>query len=100
MHIKKVLLVSVIAAVLSACGPNYDKMSYAELVSNAKTEMANAKKMKYLWRDTGKVLKKAEKAHKAGDEAKAKKLARKALDQALLAQKQAKDQAHPKVSYN
>ncbi|MDX5151085.1 MAG: hypothetical protein R3188_01295 [Acidiferrobacterales bacterium] len=100
MHIKKVLLVSVIAAVLSACAPNYDNMSYSELVSNAKTEMANAKKMRYLWRDTGKILKKAEKAHKKGDEAKAKKLARLALDQALLAQKQAKAQAHPKVAFN
>ena len=58
MHIKKVLLVSAIAVVLSACGPNYDKMSYAELVTNAKTEMANAAKVKYLWRDTGKILKK------------------------------------------
>jgi hypothetical protein len=97
---KKVLLISAIAFGLSACGPNYDKMSYAELVTNAKTEMANAAKMKYLWRDTGKILKKAEHAHKAGDEAKAKKLARQALDQALLAQKQAKEQANPKVAYN
>jgi len=100
MHIKKVLLVSAIAAVLSACGPNYDNMSYAELVTNAKMEIANAAKMKYEWRDTGKILKKAEKEHKAGDEAKAKKLARQALDQALLAQKQAKEQANPKVAYN
>jgi len=100
MHMKKFLLISAIAVGLSACGPNYDNMSYAELVTNAKTEMANAAKMKYLWRDTGKVLKKAEEAHKAGDEAKAKKLARAALDQALLAQQQAKDQAHPKVLFN
>lgn len=100
MHMKKVLLVSAIAFALSACGPNYDKMSYSELVTNAKMEMANAAKMKYLWRDTGKILKKAEHAHKKGDEAKAKKLARLALDQALLAQKQAKEQAHPKVAYN
>lgn len=100
MHMKKVLLIGAIAVGLSACAPNYDNMSYAELVANAKTEMANAKKMKYLWRDTGKILKKAEKEHKAGDEAKAKKLARKALDQALLAQKQAKEQANPKVRFN
>ena len=53
MHIKKFLLISAIAVGLSACGPNYDNMSYAELVTNAKMEMANAAKMKYLWASRG-----------------------------------------------
>jgi hypothetical protein len=100
MQFKKTLLVSAFALALSACGPNYDEMTYDELVKHANMEIKEAKSMNYLWRDTEKVLKKAGKAKKSGDDAKAKKLARAALDQALLAQKQAKNQSSPRVSYN
>lgn len=100
MQYKKTLLVSAFALALSACGPNYDAMSYDELVQHANKEIKAAKGMNYLWRDTEKTLKKAAKAKKGGDEAKAKKLARAALDQALMAQDQAKEQSSPRVSYN
>jgi hypothetical protein len=100
MYMKKTLLISAFVVALSACGPNYDAMSYDELVKNANKEIAAAKDMKYLWRDTEKEMKKAAKLKKEGKEADAKKAVRKALDQALLAQKQAKAEANPKVSYN
>ena len=61
--------------------------------------MKKAKKSNFLWRDTGKILKKAKKAQKAGDAEKAMKSAKKALQQAKLANQQAKDQANPKVMY-
>lgn len=100
MYIKKTLLVSAFALALSACGPNYDAMNYDELVKHANKEIAAAKGMSFVWRDTEKILKKGLKAKKKGKAADAKVLVRKALDQALLAQKQAKSQSSPRVSYN
>lgn len=61
--------------------------------------MKVAKKMNYLWRDTGKILKKAKKANSEGDTKKAKKLANKALDQAKMAQMQAKAEANPRIKF-
>jgi len=57
-------------------------------IANAKAAMKKAKAVDYLWRDTGKFVKQAEKAAKKGDEAKAIKLANKARSQAELALKQ------------
>lgn len=96
---KKIIIsgaIAVFASSLIGCesGPSYD-----ELVANAEKEMSVAKKMKYLWRDTGKIMKQAKKAKDDGDTAKAKQLVQKALDQAKLAQMQAKEQANPKPTY-
>ncbi|HDH00251.1 MAG TPA: SoxXA-binding protein [Nitrospirae bacterium] len=83
---KKVIIFAALLT-LSACagteGPSYD-----EVVAQAKKEMKVAKSMDALWRDTGKFLKKADKAKENGDDAKAMKLAKKALKQAQLAQAQ------------
>jgi len=93
---KKVLLVVAATVFVAGCatGPSYD-----ELAAQAKSEIKIAKSMDFLWRDTGKILKAAEKANAAGDSGKAKKLAQKALDQAKLAQQQAKDNANIKPYY-
>jgi hypothetical protein len=96
---KKIIIsgaIAVFASSLIGCesGPSYD-----ELVASAEKEMSVAKKMKYLWRDTGKIMKQAKKAKADGDTAKAKQLVQKALDQAKLAQMQAKEQANPKPTY-
>ncbi len=69
------------------------QITAAQAISAAKEENAKAKKMGAEWRDTGKLIKKAEAAMKAGDEAKAIKLADKARFQAVTAQKQAKFEA-------
>jgi len=57
-------------------------------IANAKAAMKKAKAVGYLWRDTGKFIKKAEAAAKKGDEAKAVKLANTARSQAEMAVKQ------------
>ncbi|MGD8567901.1 MAG: hypothetical protein PVJ39_07425 [Gammaproteobacteria bacterium] len=46
----------------------------------------------YAWRDTGKILKKAEKLSQEGDAEKAQKLAMKASEQIKMAQQQYKEQ--------
>ncbi len=81
--------VAIFAGALAGCasGP-----SFSDVNAQAKQEMAVAKKMHFLWRDTGKILKKAEETHDT-------KLAQKALDQAKLAQAQAREQANPTVWY-
>ncbi len=60
-----------------------------QAIADAKAENAKAKKLGHEWRDTGKIIKKAEKALADGDEAKALKLANQALEQAKDAQAQA-----------
>lgn len=66
-------------------------MSAAEqAIADAKAANADAKAVGNEWRDTGKLIKQAEDALAAGDEAKAEKLANKALAQAENAQAQAR----------
>ena len=62
---------------------------YATIVSEAKAEIKKAKSVGGEWRDSGKFLKEAEKAEKAGDMDKAMKLAKKALFQGKMGQTQA-----------
>ena len=54
----------------------------ADAISDAKQEMKKVSEVGYLWRDTGKILKKAEAAAAKGDDKTATKLARKAEEQA------------------
>jgi hypothetical protein len=96
---KKIIISSALALALSgligcASGP-----SFKDVVAEAEKEMKVAKKMNYLWRDTGKILKAAKKAKDSGDDKKAMKLANKALSQAKMAQVQAKAEANPKVRF-
>lgn len=77
----------------SAANPEMDKFSEAYAAAEAEVKKASASGFE--WRDTGKFLKESAEAAKTGDYAKAMKLAAKAQDQAVLAQKQAEDQANP-----
>ena len=61
----------------------------ASAISGAKAANKKAKAVGYEWRDTGKLLKKAEAAAKSGDNEKAVKLANKAKSEAMMAVKQA-----------
>jgi len=54
----------------------------ADAITDAKMEMKKVNEVGYLWRDTGKILKKAEAAASKGDDKTAEKLARKAEEQA------------------
>ena len=58
-----------------------------------------AKKMNYLWRDTGKFLMSAKKAMASGNSKIVMNLAKKGLSQAKMAHMQAKAGANPKVMY-
>ena len=80
---------------LSACASGPEKSVVEATIKAAKAENAAAKKTGFMWRDAGKMIKKAQKALKEGDNAKAMKLAKKALGQGKLAQQQAKEQAKP-----
>jgi len=68
--------------------------SYDAAVVAAKSSIKTAKSANYEWRDSGKMLKKADKAAKAGDFEKATKIANKAKRQGELALIQSKDQAN------
>lgn len=62
-------------------------------ISAAKSENSTAKSVGYEWRDTGKMIKAAEKAAISGDTAKAVKLANSAKEQATAAIAQSKSEA-------
>ncbi len=62
------------------------------IITDAKSALEVAVKDGYAWRDTGKFIKKAEKALAAGDTAEATTLATKALQQTELAKKQSIEQ--------
>lgn len=71
---------------------NTDQETAQQAIADAKSTNAQAKKMNAEWRDTGKIIKKAEKSFAAGEFANATKQANKARRQAENAMKQAKDQ--------
>jgi hypothetical protein len=95
---KKALVLAAMVLALGATGAAYSG-EFKDTVAKAEAKMKEAKKADFLWRDTGKILKKAKKAQKAGDTEKALKGAKKALQQAELAIQQSKDQANPRVVY-
>lgn len=63
-------------------------------IAVASAENKKAKKVGFEWRDTGKMIKKAEKLNAKGKSKDSIALAKKAKEQALNAQQQAKDQAN------
>lgn len=73
-------------------GGGADQATAEQAIADAKASNAQAKKMNAEWRDTGKIIKSAEKALGEADYEKAIKLANKAQRQAELAMKQAKEQ--------
>ncbi len=101
----KIILTSAIAALAlnlgAAQADEWDHLAIVDKIDSAKAELKKAKALGFEWRDTGKLLKKAEKASKAGDYDKAQKLIAKARKQAQLAVIQAADQhnAGPRKVY-
>jgi starvation-inducible outer membrane lipoprotein len=98
---KLALLVAAIALTLSACGSSPDSASNnAEhanaAITAAETANSRAKKVNYEWRDTGKIIKKAQKALKEESFDMAVKLANKAKRQAENAYKQYLEQRDAK----
>ena len=91
--LRTVGLVAVLAGVIVGCAGTTEQEpaaagSAADAIAAAKAANAKAKEENYEWRDTAKMIEKAEKALKDGDEATAIKLANKAQRQAENAVKQ------------
>ncbi len=86
---KKTIAVLVASLALGACATMESKpKDFDTLVKEAEAAIAKAGKVGYEWRDSRKILKAAKKAHAAGQEDKAMKLATKALHQGQLAYQQ------------
>ena len=92
---KKIAMLAAAATLmLGACAtaPTVSKDDAMAAISAAKTEQGKAKKVNHEWRDTGKIIKKAEEAMKKEDYATAVKLANKAKTQGMNAQQQYQEQ--------
>jgi hypothetical protein len=96
---KKTLLTAALTLALGGCAAMQQAKEVDDLIAEAEKEIAAAKKTNFTWRDTEKFLGEAKKARDAGDMEGATKSAKKALGEAKLAQKQAQDNAAPKVHY-
>lgn len=75
-------LITLTAATLLAASFTVQATPAADAIADAKIAMKKVDAVGYLWRDTGKILKKAEDAAAKGDNDKALKLARQAEEQA------------------
>ena len=95
---KRTLLIAAVVIGLTGCAGG-GSSEYDMLVQQAESEISSAKKMNALWKDTEKFLANSKEASANGDMGKAMKLAKKALNQAQLAQQQAKDNANVKPYY-
>jgi len=97
--VKKTIVLAGLVLSLSACAGMQAAQELDETIVQAEKEIAAAKKANFLWRDTEKFLTEAKKLKTDGDIEGANKLAKKALAEAKLAQKQAQDQAKAKPTY-
>ncbi len=101
--IRKLILVAFAstAFTLGACasdgGAGGD--AFSKQVADVKTSMKDLKANDALWRDTGRFLDEAVKAHKAGDSEKANKLLKKAQFEVDAAHKQFESQKGAKPHY-
>lgn len=96
---KKAIAISLLAGVLTACAGMRADNEYKELVAKAENEIKLANQTGFAWSNTENFLKESKEAKEAGDMDKAMKLAKKALDEAQLAQQQAKANADPKADF-
>ena len=87
---KSLLIVAVVAGLMSGCaatpkeekGPSAEQVAAERAIASAKVAIKIAKSNNWIWRDTDKIMKKAEAAFGKGEYAKANKLAEQAREQA------------------
>ena len=95
-HAKTLVSLALAGLLATGCSSYETKVAgpedYKKAVTSAKLSLDKAKKMHYEWRDSRKILKKAEQAAKSGDYNKATKLANRAKRQGELAVVQASAQ--------
>lgn len=95
MNFLRLIAIGLISLVLAVgCATTGDgqaasaKAEAEQAIADAKAALKRAQDLGYDWRDTGKLIKEAEAAYDAGDYAKATELARKAQEQAAIAEDQ------------
>lgn len=96
---RKLLLCGLVVMLGGCASGGKGPSSYDEMYGQAQSAIALAKRMGFLWRDTELLLQESARASERGDKKTAKRLAHEALEQAQLAQQQAREQADPKVQY-
>ena len=93
---KNLVIIALTSVLVSGCASygtaNATQEDYNAAVADAKKSLKTANEAKYEWRDSGKILDKADKAAKAGDFPTATKLANQAKHQGDLALAQSKIQ--------
>jgi hypothetical protein len=87
------------ACASSGSGAKAADESWDKQVAAAEAGMKDLSKNDALWRDTGKFLEEAQKAHKDGDKAAADKLMKKVNDQIKMAGMQAESEKNAKPHY-
>ena len=97
---KKLVIVSLLAIGVTGCASMRADREYTDVVAKAESEIKLAQQSGFLWTNTEKFLEDAKAAKEAGDTAKATQLAKKALDEAKLAQEQAKANANPQANFS
>jgi outer membrane murein-binding lipoprotein Lpp len=89
-----VVVLTLLIAGCSSTGKRFDN-----LYVQAENEIKLAKQMGFLWRDTQAFLRQSKLAQEAGEKKLAMELMKEALDQARLAQQQARQQTDPDIFY-
>ena len=92
-------ILALVVLVLASCRTDSRAQELDGFVSKAKHEILLADRAGFLWSTTEKLLEQGLAAKDASDLDKAAKLVKIAMMQAQLAQKQALDQAHPRMSF-
>ncbi len=88
------MLLFALCVVLAGCASSSGPSTYDQLRAQALSEIKTAKRMGFIWRDTELLLEQSGKAWEQGDKKRAKELVQDALEQARLAQQQAREQAN------
>lgn len=97
---KKLIALSIVAATVAGCGGTAaGEDEYNELAARAENEIRLAAKTGFLWLNTERLMQESKAAHAAGETDKAMELARRAVDEAVLAQQQARDNANVKADF-
>lgn len=105
---KQMLILCAITLAFVGCASTINEKEYNELAAQAENEIKLANKTGFLWVNTEKFLKESkdamgaamaanDRATREAEYNKAMKLAKKALQEAKLAQQQAKDNAKPDI---
>ena len=97
---KRLLLMIILSLAIAGCSSAGKRSgAFDNLYAQAENEIKLAKQMGFLWRDTQAFLRQSRLAHEAGKKTLAMELVKEALDQAKLAQQQARDQNDPDIFY-